>query len=109
MINSIGAQGLIQRMNARREPIRSIPSLDLPVQLGYDVAVMAGNVSNQEMSNEWPNRKQRNRFLKGTGSVKSLTDNFMRNYVRPSEEEQKKSQVKRRQVAYDVYRFLNNR
>lgn len=52
VINSIGAQGLIQRLYDRKEPIRSIPSLDLPVQLGYDIDVMAGNVSRQEMSNE---------------------------------------------------------
>ena len=107
VINSIGAQGLIQRLYDRKEPIRSIPSLDLPVQLGYDIDVMAGNVSRQEMSNEWPRRKQRNKFLNGTGSVKSLTDNLMKNYVRPSKEEQLQSQNKRRQVAYDVYNFLN--
>lgn len=51
-VNSIGATGLIQRLGDRKEPIRSIPNLDLITQLGYDAAVMSGNVSDQEMSNE---------------------------------------------------------
>jgi hypothetical protein len=34
------------------EPVRSIPGLELASQLGYDINVMAGNVSRNEMSNE---------------------------------------------------------
>ena len=47
-----GDYGLIQRVGARMEPTRSIPGLELTSQLGYDIDVMAGNVSRDEMSNE---------------------------------------------------------
>lgn len=47
-----GDYGLIQRVGSRMEPVRSIPGLELASQLGYDIDVMAGNVSRDEMSNE---------------------------------------------------------
>ena len=47
-----GDYGLVQRVGARMEPVRSIPGLELTSQLGYDIDVMAGNVSKGEMSNE---------------------------------------------------------
>ena len=47
-----GDYGLVQRVGVRMEPVRSIPGLELASQLGYDIDVMAGNISRDEMSNE---------------------------------------------------------
>lgn len=107
VINSIGATGLIQRLGDRKEPIRSIPSLDLPVQLQYDIDVMANNISRDEMYNEWPSRRKRNVFLKGTAPVKELTNILMKNYIRPAKKEQEISSNKRQTVARNVYNFLS--
>jgi hypothetical protein len=77
----------------------------LASQLGYDINVMAGNVSRNEMSNEWPSRNFRNEFLKGNNSVNRLTEVFMNGYERPSEKG-KLSLPRRQAAAWEVYKFL---
>jgi hypothetical protein len=66
---------------------------------------MAGKVPWQEMSNEWPSRRLRNKFLKGTGSVDNLTSVFMHGYERPSDKG-KKSLPRRQAAAWAVYNYL---
>lgn len=100
-----GDYGLIQRVGDRAEPTRSIPGLALDSQVEYDIDVMAGKVPWQEMSNEWPNKRLRNKFLKGTSSVYTLTSIFMNGYERPSEKG-KLSLPRRQAAAWEVYKFL---
>lgn len=100
-----GDYGLVQRVGVRMEPVRSIPGLELASQLSYDIDVMAGNVSRDEMSNEWPSRNFRNEFLRGSNSVNRLTKVFMDGYERPSEKG-KLSLPRRQAAAWEVYKFL---